>query len=160
MSDHAATRFSRRAALGLAVAAGLAAALPAAPAFASDDAVFTNWRGHAIRGYDPVAYFSQGEPIEGSSSYELEHDGATWRFASAENMAKFQADPAAYAPQYGGYCAWAVSQGKTAPIDPDAWKIVDGKLYLNYNASIQERWEQDIPGFIQKADANWPSVLN
>ncbi|MEM1316419.1 MAG: YHS domain-containing (seleno)protein [Pseudomonadota bacterium] len=160
MSQSADRRFSRRAALGLALAAGAAAVLPVAPALAEEDKVFTNWRGHAIRGYDPVAYFTEGRPVEGSSDHELEHDGATWRFASAENLARFQADPAAYAPQYGGYCAWAVAQGKTASIDPEAWKIVDGKLYLNYNASIQERWEADIPGFIEAADANWPSVLN
>lgn len=152
-------RPSRRQALGLAAAAGAAAVLPALPVRAGEDPVFSNWRGHAIRGYDPVAYFTEGKPVSGSSSYEVEHDGATWRFASVENKAKFEADPAAFAPQYGGYCAWAVSQGYTAPIDPEAWSIVEGKLYLNYNADVQQRWEADIPGHIASANSNWPAVL-
>jgi len=158
MANLAETRLSRRAALGLAAAAGVAAVLPA-PAFAAEDPIFSDWRGRAIRGYDPVAYFTEGKPTAGSSDHETEYEGATWRFASAENKAKFDADPAAYAPQYGGYCAWAVSQGYTASIDPEAWRIVDGKLYLNYNADVQKRWEADIPGFIQAADTNWPAVL-
>jgi YHS domain-containing protein len=150
---------TRRAALAAVFAAGaLSAGLTAAPA-AAKDAVFTNVWGHAIRGYDPVAYFLSGKPVEGSSEFETEWNGATWRFASAENRDRFIAQPEAYAPQYGGYCAWAVSQGYTASVDPDAWRIVDGKLYLNYDASVQETWEQDVPGFIAAADANWPRVL-
>ncbi len=114
----------------------------------------------AIEGADSVAYFTEGRHVEGSRDYTHVWNGATWRFASAENRDRFAAEPERYAPQYGGYCAWAISQGKTAGIDPENWNIVDGKLYLNYNASIQERWEADIPGFIAKADANWPGVLN
>ena len=90
----------------------------------------------------------------------MEYDGAVWRFASAENREAFAANPVQYAPQYGGYCAWAVSQGYTASTDPEAWRIVDGKLYLNYSRSVQQKWEQDIPGNITAGDANWPKVLD
>jgi YHS domain-containing protein len=112
----------------------------------------------AIEGYDPVAYFTDGMPVEGSSDFTAEYNGAVWRFASAANRDAFAANPEAYAPQYGGYCAWAVSQGYTAPIDPEAWKIVDDKLYLNFNKSVQRRWAGDIPGNIAKGDANWPGI--
>jgi YHS domain-containing protein len=149
-------RPTRRHLLALAPAALLAAALPVR---AEEDPVYSDWYGHAIRGYDPVAYFTEGRPVEGSSDHELDWNGATWRFASAENKATFEADPEAYAPQYGGYCAWAVAEGKTASVDPTQWRIVDGKLYLNYDESVQKRWLADIPGFIAKADANWPAVL-
>lgn len=153
------TMMTRRSALTLALAAPAAAALPTA-ALAAKDEVFSTFLGGAIRGYDPVAYFTEGAPVKGSGDYQSEYNGATWSFVSAANKEKFDADPQAFAPQYGGYCAWAVSQGYTASIDPDAWRIVDGKLYLNYSASVQRRWEQDIPGFISQADQNWPSVLN
>lgn len=114
--------------------------------------------GVAIEGYDPVAYFTQGKPVEGSSDFTHDWNGATWRFASAENRDMFIADPEKFAPQYGGYCAWAVSQGYTASIDPDAWSIVDGKLYLNYSKGVQSRWENDIAGHISSADENWPEI--
>ncbi len=115
--------------------------------------------GVAIAGADPVAYFTAGEYTPGSDEFTHDWEGATWQFASAENRDLFAADPEQYAPEYGGFCAWAVSQGNTAPIDPTAWKIVDNKLYLNYDAGIQERWAKDIPGNIAKADENWPGVL-
>ncbi len=116
--------------------------------------------GIAIKGTDPVGYFKQGKVVKGSDRFSYQWNNTTWHFASAENRDLFASNPQKYAPQYGGYCAWAVSQGYTAPIDPDAWKIVDGKLYLNYNKSIQRTWERDIPGNIAKADRNWPGVLN
>jgi YHS domain-containing protein len=115
--------------------------------------------GGAIAGYDPVAYFTDGKPIKGAKNHSAEWKGATWHFASADNKAKFEADPAKYAPQYGGFCAWAVSQGYTAKIDPVAWHIEDGKLYLNYNKSVQKRWTGDIPGNISKGDTNWPGIM-
>ena len=122
--------------------------------------IFKNWRGVAIKGYDPVAYHKGGEPVKGSSKFELDWMDARWRFASAEHRDLFKSDPEKYAPQYGGYCAWAVSQGTTAGVDPKkAWRIVEGKLYLNYNVDIQKKWAKDIPGNIKKADANWPGVL-
>jgi hypothetical protein len=116
-------------------------------------------KGVAVGGYDPVAYFVEGKPVRGREDLALNHGGAQWRFATAANRAAFEADPAKYAPQYGGYCAWAVSQGYTAKGDPNAWSVVDGKLYLNYDKSVQKTWEKDIPGNIRKGDANWPKVL-
>lgn len=129
------------------------------PALAKDPVSTGIFSDLAVSGYDTVAYFTAGEPVEGRSNLEFEWNGATWRFSSAENLKAFKADPTAYAPQYGGYCAWAVSQGYTAKSDPEAWRIVDGKLYLNYNKDIQTRWAKDIAGNIAKADANWPTVL-
>ncbi len=137
--------------------AASALALGSAPALALEPVY--SWRRKALRGYDPVAYFTHGRPVEGSERFTHQWQGATWRFASAENRDSFAADPERYAPQYGGYCAWAVSQGYTASTDPEAWRIVDGKLYLNYSKSVQRRWEKDIPGNIGKADRNWPELL-
>lgn len=113
----------------------------------------------AVQGYDPVAYFTVGAPVKGSPEFSLEHKGATWRFSSAENLEKFKADPASFEPQYGGHCAWAVSKGYTARGNAQNWKIVDGKLYLNYNDKVQKDWSSDIPGNIAKADSEWPKVL-
>lgn len=125
----------------------------------SDTISFFSKNGVAILGTDPVAYFTQNQAIKGSSEFSYDWQGSTWYFSSAENKDLFAANPDKYAPQYGGYCAWAVSQGATAPSAPDAWKIVGGKLYLNLSKDIQKRWEGDIPGNIAKADANWPGVL-
>jgi YHS domain-containing protein len=113
----------------------------------------------AIKGYDPVAYFTDGKPVEGKKEFAHEWMGAKWYFATAANRDLFKTDPEKYAPRYGGYCAYAVAMGKTADIDPNAWKIVDGKLYLNYNQEIQAKWLEDVPGYIQKADMNWPGVV-
>ena len=115
--------------------------------------------GLAIRGTDPVAYFTQGRPVKGSSQFEYKWQGATWRFSSAENKNLFASNPEAYAPQYGGYCAKALSEGNVVSSDPNAWKIVDGKLYLNYSPQVQRQWLRDVPGNIAKADARWPNVL-
>ena len=128
-------------------------------AIAGVDPINTNRNNVAIRGYDPVAYFESGSPGKGSATQALDWNGATWYFVNAENRAAFEADPQRYAPQYGGYCAWAVSQGSTANIDPAAWKIVEGKLYLNYSPRIQKKWERDIPGHIAAADEQWPKLL-
>jgi YHS domain-containing protein len=116
-------------------------------------------RAGAIRGYDPVAYFTQNAPVKGSDQFTHQWKGATWRFASAENRDRFAAAPEKYAPQYGGYCAYGVAQNYAVSIDPQAWTVVDGKLYLNYSRSVRETWSKDIPGYIRKADANWPQVL-
>lgn len=116
-------------------------------------------RAGAIRGYDVVAYFTQNKPVKGNDRYSLDWNGATWYFASAENRNRFKTDPEKYAPQYGGYCAWAVANGYTASTDPAAWRIVNGKLYLNYSLGVQEKWSQDIPGNIARGDKNWPGVL-
>jgi YHS domain-containing protein len=114
----------------------------------------------ALRGADPVAYFTEEAAVKGSPDYEHEWNGATWRFSSAENRDLFVSNPEAYAPQYGGYCAKAVSEGYLASIDPEAWRIVDGKLYLNYSPGVQRQWAQDIAGNIAKGDQNWDGVLN
>jgi YHS domain-containing protein len=114
--------------------------------------------GVAVRGTDVVAYVTEGRPVAGSARFTHAWRGATWRFASAANRDRFAADPERYAPAYGGFCAYAVSEGYTAPIDPAAWRIVDGRLYLNYDRSVQRRWEADIPGRIARADANWPAL--
>lgn len=124
------------------------------------DAVYQSWGGTAVDGTDVVAYFTEGRPVEGSSDFTHEWNGATWRFSTEANRDTFAANPEKYAPQYGGYCAWAVSQGYTASTTPEAWKIVDGKLYLNYSTSVQKQWEQNIPGHIASGDQNWPKVLN
>ncbi|MEO1134248.1 MAG: YHS domain-containing (seleno)protein [Cyanobacteria bacterium J06639_1] len=141
-------------------AATLASADTAAPQSVEPPlAVFTE-AGVAIRGADVVAYFTDGAYVPGSPEFTYEWGDAVWQFASAANRDAFAANPVQYAPQYGGFCAWAVSQGYTAAVDPTAWKIVDGKLYLNFNASVQNRWARDIPGNIAKGDRNWPSVLS
>lgn len=118
-----------------------------------------NESGIAIDGTDPVAYFTRNAPVAGKPSITLDWNGATWRFDSADNRAAFADNPEAYAPQYGGYCAYAVSRNYTAPTVPEAWRIVDGKLYLNFSLRVRKIWERDIPGRIAAADRNWPGVL-
>ncbi|MEL6377322.1 MAG: YHS domain-containing (seleno)protein [Pseudomonadota bacterium] len=134
--------------------------LAAPPALADKPETYTGrFSNLAVQGYDAVAYFTVGEPVEGSSDFETEYKGATWRFVSQENLDLFTADPEAYAPQYGGYCAWAVADGKTAKGDARHWHITDGKLYLNFNRKINERWLADRDNFIVQGDSNWPTVL-
>ncbi len=116
-------------------------------------------KGVAVGGYDPVAYFTEYKPVAGKADITYSWKGATWRFASEQNRDAFKANPEKYAPQYGGYCAYAVSQGATAKGDPKVWTVVDGKLYLNLSSSVQKTWEKDIPGYIKSADKNWPGVL-
>jgi YHS domain-containing protein len=132
----------------------------ATPAFADKAPIWTGFGSNvAISGYDPVAYFTANRPVQGVAAHKATYQGAEFRFANAANRAAFIANPTRYAPQYGGYCAWAVSQGYTAGIDPNAWAIVDGKLYLNYNRSIQARWQNDRANNIIAANRNWPNVL-
>lgn len=132
----------------------------ASPAFANQDSIYTGrYSDVAIQGYDSVAYFTQGEPLKGSSEFATQYMGAEFRFSTQQNLDDFLKMPANYTPQYGGHCAWAVSQGYTAKGDARHWRIVDGKLYLNYNGKIQKRWETNIEGFIVDANKNWPSVL-
>lgn len=140
-------------ATGVATTAGAVAAKPPAAPIDADTA------GLAARGYDVTAYFTAGKPVLGSSKHQLQHNGALFRFASAEALAKFKADPAAYSPRFGGYCAWAVSQGYVAPGDPQQWAIVDGRLYLNFNARAKALWDSDRPAAIIRGNANWPRVL-
>jgi YHS domain-containing protein len=112
-----------------------------------------------LKGYDPVAYFTDSKPIEGSKDFTFKWNGATWRFASAEHRDLFAKTPEKYAPQFGGYCAWAMTRGDKADIDPTCWKIVDGKLYLNYDKDIQEQWSKTIPENIAKANTEWQGIV-
>ncbi|MBH0239510.1 YHS domain-containing (seleno)protein [Methylobrevis albus] len=114
--------------------------------------------GVAIKGYDPVAYFEDAAPVAGRADITAEHAGATFRFADTGNRDAFLADPARYAPQYGGFCAYGTARGYKAGIDPAAFTIVDGKLYLNYDTGVQATWAKDVPGYIARADGNWPEV--
>jgi hypothetical protein len=146
------------ASLLLAAASG---SLTAAPAAARQPDVFADLvKGVAVGGYDPVAYFTVGKPVVGLATITHQHAGATWRFATTTNRDVFIAEPIKYAPQYGGYCAWAVSQGYTAKGDPAAWSLVSGKLYLNYNKDVRKGWEQNKAANISKGDSNWPVVLD
>jgi YHS domain-containing protein len=145
---------------GLAAFAALIT-LAMAPAHARAAEIYTGtFSSLAVGGYDVVAYFTDGRPVKGTAEFETQWKNATWRFASADHLAKFKAQPDAYAPQFGGYCAWAIAQNYTASGDPTVWKIVNGKLYLNYDRSVQQKWEQDIPGFIASANKNWPAALD
>lgn len=114
--------------------------------------------GVAIRGYDPVAYFREGGPRRGKVEFSVRHGGAVWRFASAENKALFEADAERYLPAYGGFCAYGTSRGYLVKIEPEAWSIVDGRLYLNYDLGIRKTWLGDRAAYIRKADGNWPRL--
>jgi YHS domain-containing protein len=133
------------------------ALLPVLAASAADP-INKSGSGVAIKGYDAVAYFTDSKPVKGSPNFTHQWNGATWQFASAEHRDLFAKSPDQYAPQYGGYCAYGVSQNHTAPIDPEAWTVRDGKLYLNYSQSVKKTWSQDIPKYLDQADKNWPSL--
>lgn len=124
--------------------------------------VFTGPAGSAnvaVSGYDTVSYFEgDGVPVEGSQDHRVKYNGVEYHFASAENAEKFLAEPARYVPKYGGHCAWAASRGKLASGDPTKYKIVDGELYLNFDEAVQQKWLKDIPGFIEKADKEFPKI--
>jgi len=109
----------------------------------------------AIKGYDTVAYFKSGKALKGSESAAFQWHGMTWRFLNKENRDMFAASPEKYAPQYDGYCAWAMTEARKAQTDPEVWEIVNGKLYLNCSRTAHEKWSRDIPGNIKKADKNW-----
>jgi YHS domain-containing protein len=126
----------------------------------STSAVNTDTANLALRGHDPVAYFSAGKPTLGEARYSAKFNGATYHFASAANLKMFKASPAAYAPQYGGFCAMGVALEKKLDGDPMVWKIVDKKLYLNVNPDVFTAWSRDIPGNLVKAEENWPEIKN
>jgi hypothetical protein len=151
----------RRAALIGIVAAGLTAAGLGAPWIspASGSEVFTDLvRGVGAGGHDVVAYFSAAKPVAGSAQITHTWSGAIWRFSTTANRDAFASAPERYAPAYGGHCSWAAAQGYKAKGDPQNWKIVGGRLFLNYNSDVQKRWEANIPGFIASADGNWQSL--
>ena len=141
--------------------AGVAFLLVATASHAAKDEIYTSlFSNVGASGYDVVAYFTEGAPTKGKKKFSVEYKGAKWYFSSEAHLAQFTETPDKYAPQYGGYCAWAFSNGKTASSDPLQWTIVSDKLYLNYDAEIQALWQMDRDNHITKADQNWPSVLN
>ncbi len=134
--------------------------LGSASVLAIDPVYTSGFSNVAIKGYDTVAYFTQGKPVKGDQQYSTEYLGAQWHFSSEENLQLFINDPEKYAPQYGGYCAYAVSRNTTASIKPELFNIHEGKLYLNYNKGVQRRWFKGMEKRIQQADKHWPSLLN
>ena len=125
------------------------------------DPINTTWFGNlAVEGYDTVAYFTESRAIKGDKDFELEWNGANWRFSSQENLELFRDSPEKYVPQYGGYCAWAASNNSIAGIDPEQFDIVEGKLYLNYNAKIHQQWLPEKEHRINLADKNWPELVD
>lgn len=128
--------------------------------FATESAIYTSrFSNSALAGYDTVAYFTEGKAVKGSKKFQTTYNGANWLFSSETNLNLFIAAPEDYAPQYGGYCAWAVANNDTAKGDPKQWTIHNGKLYLNYNAKVQSIWLKDNNKYIDLADDNWPGVL-
>lgn len=114
----------------------------------------------AIAGYDPVAYFREGSPVKGNEVFTYNWNDANWYFSSQQNLDSFKNSPEKYAPQYGGFCAYGCSNGRKVSTDPNAWTIVDGKLYLNHNLEVKEKWVKDQKKRIEQADKNWPAVMN
>ena len=130
-------------------------------AIAAKDPIYTTlFSNNAAGGYDVTAYFSEMKAVEGSKKYKTQYMGATWLFASQENLDKFLEDPEKYAPQYGGYCAWAAAKGDTYKGDPEHWSLHNGKLYLNYDQEVKDKWLDDKETFISQADAKWPALLD
>ena len=144
----------------LKISISLLFALASSQVLALDPTYTSLFSSKAIKGYDTVAYFTEGKAVEGKSEFTTEYKEATWLFSSQENLDLFLANPEKYAPQYGGYCAYAVSQGQTAPIKPELFTIHEGKLYLNYNEKINDRWLDNKEAFIVDADKNWPKLLS
>lgn len=148
---------TRRKTLGLLTATPAAIALLPSVALAREPEVFQN--PIAINAVDPVGYFDQEKPVSGAAAHAHLWNGAEWHFANRRNADKFAANPETYAPEFGGYCAFAASRGYLAPTIPEAWTIYEGKLYLNASLRAQELWRQDIPGNIAAGLRNWPGIL-
>lgn len=128
--------------------------------FAKKAEIYTSFFSSiAIGGYDAVAYFSQNKPVKGNAKYKTKYKGVVWHFSNAENLSKFKQNSKKYAPQYGGYCAWAVAKNKTAKGDPLQWSIYEDKLYLNYDQRIKSKWSADKKNLVEKGDKNFPRVL-
>ncbi|MEL6478070.1 MAG: YHS domain-containing (seleno)protein [Pseudomonadota bacterium] len=137
----------------------LLVALPATAGELRQAEIWTDLYGVALKGYDPVAYHLDARPVKGDPALEVEWKGAKWHFASAANRDRFVGDPERWAPQYGGYCAWAIVEDRFAPINPEIFKVVDGKLYLNLNMRVHNLWLDKMEIFITRADEKWPEVL-
>jgi YHS domain-containing protein len=141
------------------ILAGLLIALVSVSAAAAQ-AVNLDRSGLALSGYDAVAYQTEDVARKGSPEFTATYEGGTYRFATAANRDAFLARPDKFVAAYGGYCAYGVSQGHKVSVDPEAFRLVDGKLYLNYSKSVQQQWLKDVPGFIAKANTNWPGLQN
>ena len=164
MSQSLSLSLTRRAAMACALSVagvlfGTAASAAEPPINTLKNSLFGGRTDTAINGYDTVAYFTVGKPVKGQDALAIEWMGAKWKFSTQAHLDLFKANPEKYAPQYGGYCAYGVVQDNLVKVEPEQFTIRDGKLYLNYDASVQKKWEQDVPGFIVKANQNWPSVL-
>ncbi len=150
----------------LAFFAGLCSGALLAPAtvFAFDPestaAVNADAKGVALKGHDPVAYFTAGKPTPGKAEFSASHAGATYQFANASNRELFVANAENYAPQYGGFCAFGMTMGKKFDGDPQAWHVSGDKLYVNLNPNVQQKWLKDVSGHNMKADLQWPQVRN
>ena len=143
--------------LGLgAINLGLIIIFLAGPAFAGEH--YLDRDGRPVGGYDVVSYHTEAAPLDGVDAFTAEHNGVTWYFASAANRDLFTADPARYAPAYDGHCAYAAANDRKTRTDPLAYRVVDGVLYMNFSRNIQARWEEDIPGYLQQSEANWPDL--
>ena len=125
--------------------------------FAQQDEIYVK-ESAAVNGYDVVAYFNESKPVKGNAEFAVTYKGVKWFFSSKANADLFKASPEKYEPQYGGYCAFGCSRGYKAKTNPDAWTIVDGKLYLNYNMDVRDTWNKDQQGYIKKANANWIDI--
>lgn len=134
-------------------------------AFAGEQ--YVDKTGFAVSGYDVVSYFdlpqagvgqSQPAPLAGKAALTTEYNGAKFAFATQENLDRFLANPAAFVPQYDGHCAYGVAKGGKVPGNPNLWRIVDGKLYLNITENVVSFWEEDIPGNLKKSTGNWPKL--
>ena len=126
------------------------------PAFAVEEV--NTKTGPVLHGYDPVAYFMDGKPVKGDTKFSADYEGGTYHFASAAHRDAFQADPSHFAPQFGGFCAYGAALGRKFDVDPEAWKIVDGKLYVNLNKKVFATWNENIPGYLRGANANWTLI--
>lgn len=122
------------------------------------DALNVDEKGLALQGYDPVAYFTENKPVKGSTEFTAAYKGATYHFASAEHKAAFEKDPAKYEPQFGGFCGYAASINKLAPIQPEFFQVLNGRLVLQHNEKAWTLWHEDVEGNLKKADANWPTL--
>lgn len=156
------TKFTRRAVAVALTAAGLSLIAAPAPTFAYDQAsksaINVNADKLILRGYDAVSYQAAGKAVKGSAQYSASYNGATYHFSSAANRDTFRANPAKYEPAYGGFCAMGVALEKKLDGDPELFRVVDGKTYLNVNADVVKVWTKDVPGNIKKAEGNWPAI--
>ena len=149
---------SKRTIVAFATAIALTTGAAVVPAAAAGPDVNVTITGLALRGYDPVAYFTDGKPIPGDYRITARYNEATYRFASQEHKILFETNPVKYLPQYGGFCAFGAAKGVKVDGDPAVWKIVDDKLYLNLAPPVYDRWSEDIPGNVKSANDNWPSL--